>query len=301
MSGDRDLPAAISSRGPTQFHSIKPDLLAPGTFVRSARATHFQQHLSWRDDPDFGGKYVFSTGTSSSAPFVSGAAAVIRQYLRTQAVQPSAALMKAILIGAARRLPSRRENTADDYGYPDFDQGFGCLDLRILFDPGALAVPARFVDVADSSDEALDARAAPGSNHAAVAGYSVEVAGGRPLRITLAWTDRPGIYVQNNLQLEVTGPRVRLAGNGEHRYLKDPQAADPLATGIIFDKWNNVEQVVIGDPLAGTYRIRVLAENIPFPAQGYAMCVTGELVSALRHDRRQPGRVAATQSADADG
>ena len=32
-------------------------------------------------------------------------------------------------------------------------------------------------------------------------------------------------------------------------------------------------------PKPGEYRIRVIAENTPFPPQGFAVCVTGDLVS----------------------
>jgi hypothetical protein len=99
-----------------------------------------------------------------------------------------------------------------------------------------------------------------------------------PLRVTLTWTDVPGVFVQNNLQLQITGPGgLRRTGNSEHTYLKDPAVDDPEGRGLIFDKRNNVEQVRLPVAKAGVYRLLVSAQNTPSPPQGYALCVVGAL------------------------
>src|SRR5213076_1190036 len=110
VSGDPDLPAANSSRGPTDFDSVKPDLLAPGTFILSARIATAARPLNdifyWGEYAQFDNRYAFLGGSSMAAPVVAGAAAVVRQYLREAkgVANPSAALLKALLIASARRI-----------------------------------------------------------------------------------------------------------------------------------------------------------------------------------------------------
>lgn len=58
--------SSFSSRGPTLDGIIKPDVLAPGRHVRSLRAAY--------SDDD---RYIRMTGTSASAGFVSGVAALV--------------------------------------------------------------------------------------------------------------------------------------------------------------------------------------------------------------------------------
>jgi hypothetical protein len=189
--------------------------------------------------------------------------------------------MRAVLVAATRRLPSIRDGSPQDYGYPDFDQGFGRLDLSVLFDPDATPVPLSVVDVPNGSPGALEARAEPGSGRYAVASYLVDAGPNRPFRAALAWTDQPGVYVQNNLQLEVRGPGVITAGNAGHRYLRDAGMDDLAGQSVAFDKRNTVETVVIEQPAAGGYEVRVVAQNTPVPAQGYALCVVGDLQTTM--------------------
>lgn len=124
--------AAFSSRGPTLDGRLKPEVVAPGTNIVSLCSTIDGSSDMWGR---FNEDYCYSGGTSMSTPLVAGGAAVIREYLQYQGVRnPSAALLKAILMG-----------TADDlypgqYGYrefgqeilqpgPDVDQGFGRVNI----------------------------------------------------------------------------------------------------------------------------------------------------------------------------
>jgi hypothetical protein len=231
-----------------------------------------------------------------AAPVVSGCAAVVRQYLREERKleTPSAALLKAILIASARRIRPRDlpEKLRDEIGFPDYDQGFGRVDLtNVLPHDGA---PAKrrleYDDVRGDSSRALASRSAPGTLAASNA-YRLTVVDGakEPLRVVLTWSDWPSDGVQNNLHLKVTAPGgAPVYGNPEHfaaqrEALSELQRTLPDGTQVpALDKRNNVEQIVLGQPAAGEWTVEVLAENTPKPPQGYALCVVGEVDAGLR-------------------
>jgi subtilisin family serine protease len=290
MAGDADAPAALSSRGPTDFESIKPDVVAPGTYILAARSKHAPTAYFYDSYPD--SNYGYLNGTSMATPIVAGAAALVRQYLREELRidNPSAALLKAVLIASTLELPPH--NLPDIHGvvgYPDFDQGFGRINLAGVL-PAPNAPPKRKLlcyDVPRESELALNSRPRKEAPSRQIATYNFTVAEGatEPVRAVLAWTDYPGAWVQNNLALAVSGPDdLHHAGNPRHRYRR--QEFDAIIQGLEeeqepLDKRNNVEHVRVDDPKPGPYRIDVAATNTPFPPQAYALCVVGEVESEL--------------------
>lgn len=113
--------ASFSSRGPTVDGRIKPDLVAPGTWILSVKAAQAPDDSFW--DP-FNADYAFMGGTSMATPLTAGAAALVREWLGKErgVANPSAALMKAILMNGATQLPG--ETT------PSTNSGSGRVDLK---------------------------------------------------------------------------------------------------------------------------------------------------------------------------
>jgi Subtilase family/Peptidase inhibitor I9 len=110
--------SSLSSGGVTQRGRV-PDLAAPGDLgwaVCSPNTAVYQECTNPKNEPspiqDFG-------GTSQSAPFTAGGAAlVIEAYKRTHhGVRPAPALVKSILT-----------STATDLGHPAYEQGAGELN-----------------------------------------------------------------------------------------------------------------------------------------------------------------------------
>jgi subtilisin family serine protease len=79
----------FSSRGPAADGRVKPDVVAPGTFVTGARAGTGSMVMGHIDN-----RVSFASGTSHSAPQVAGAAALFTQYWKNQngGLNPSPAL-----------------------------------------------------------------------------------------------------------------------------------------------------------------------------------------------------------------
>jgi len=123
--------AAFSSRGPTDDGRIKPDIVAPGTNIISARSHDPDAGTGWGV---YDGNYIYEGGTSMSAPLTAGAVALVREWLtRIKGVNdPSAALMKAVLLngaadmspgqygtGATLEVPAQRPNNVTGWGRVD--------------------------------------------------------------------------------------------------------------------------------------------------------------------------------------
>jgi subtilisin family serine protease len=71
--------ADFSSRGPAEDGRIKPDLVAPGTWIASLRSPLGNDDFAWGE---ISSHYLFQGGTSQAGPHVSGAAAVFVQWYR---------------------------------------------------------------------------------------------------------------------------------------------------------------------------------------------------------------------------
>ena len=95
-----DVMMSGSSRGPTE-DGDKPDLVAPGGYVRSCKAQEATDTGSATWSSTY---YLEYTGTSMATPNAAGAAVMVREYLKEIAQRPSpqGALVKALLFSALR-------------------------------------------------------------------------------------------------------------------------------------------------------------------------------------------------------
>jgi serine protease AprX len=260
LTGDADVVAALSSRGPSDDGRIKPDLVAPGVGIVAARSHDSGTPIHpWPDDPD---SYQYMSGTSMAAPLVAGAAAVVREYYRTERQHmPSAALLKATLINGTDWI-DRPSFVDDRIGKPNFHQGYGRLNLAraIPFDAQA-GFALKFEDIDNAAPAALLA----GNGPRAMFTRRIHLARPGPLSVTMAWTDPPARYIQHNLDLVLIAPDgTKTVGNdGLNRLPFDR-----------FDRANNVEQARIAEASAGDWTISITAQNTFRGPQGFALAVT---------------------------
>jgi len=312
MSNGMDL-IGFSSCGPTSDGRIKPDVVAPG-LIRSATETQSKRvsgvtnvygepaYESITDPPNNQCETALTAGTSFSAPTASGMVLLVRQYFtdgfypsgqanESDAFIPSGALIKAVLVNSAHAL----EGAVVGFGYngntyeiksltppPSTQQGWGRITLDdalyLLGDKLDLNVLA---DINNGAEETL----AEGEN----AEYEIYVKQDEPLKITLVWMDpaatsSSGLALVNDLNLKVTSPSGKLyAGNMN---MQEGWSNSYGSENIEFDGVNPLENVFVENPERGTWKIEVIAENIPgngsyspWPSdrQGYALIATGNL------------------------
>ncbi len=257
--------ADFSSRGPCEDGRIKPDLVAPGTWIASLQTAATGDENAWAGISPY---YQFQGGTSQAGPHVSGAAAAFVQFYRELMADatPSPAMVKAALINSAWDM----DDSSGTIATPNMDEGWGRVDL-----PNLIGGFGRrdFIDQSEllATGQVYERRA-------------VVMESFEPLVITLAYTDVPGLPASipalvNNLDLEVIAPDGRIFhGN---RFDSDGLSVSGAATG---DRVNNVEGLYIDNPTPGEWLIRIVAQNVVEDARVDTLAIDQDfalVVSAL--------------------
>jgi serine protease AprX len=248
LSDNPNQMVAFSSRGPTLDNRVKPDVVAPGTYVLSTRSRVLPANQWGYGRFGAATLYMFDSGTSMSTPLTAGAVGVLREFLRKKAniAKPSAALLKAALIAGAVGLGGAQR--------PNNDEGHGRVNLDRVLAPQANGKALFHEHPGLTTGELAERRITVGP-------------GGRALRIVLAYSDYPGPRLVNNLNLIATAPGgASLVGNS------------PAGAASAFDAANNVEVIDIPQAAAGDWRLRVVASNVPNGPQPFALVVLGPAV-----------------------
>lgn len=220
-TGRTGIAEELSSAGPTFDGRVKPEIIADG-----------------------------EDGTSGAAALTSGAVALLQQaYKKQTGHQPSAALIKSILI-----------NTADAVGDtpgPSFKSGYGSLNALEAI---------RTVNNKQFISGSV--------TNAGETSYQVAIPDScKEFKVTLAWNDIPaGINTSkalvNNLDLRVITP-------GGQTILPWVLSSFPSADSLKapatrkMDTINNVEQVTLTNPAAGVYTIQVKGSRVTTARQQF--------------------------------
>jgi len=255
----------FSSWGPCDDGRLKPVISAPGCEVGRASGEGFIFSSLNASDSAYGGM----CGTSMATPAVAGTVALMIEAWRNQGYggandRPLPALVKAQLV-----------HTARDRGQvgPDYIYGYGEVDAESV---------VGLVRVGNPLGGASPAWGTGSVNTGQTDTFTVAVpAGSAELKATLAWDDAAAAAFAanapvNDLTLEIVAP-----GGTIHRaWVLDPANPHLDATRGTNTR-DNQEQVLVDNPAAGTWTVRVRGTAVPVGPQGYGLVYS---VEANDHD-----------------
>lgn len=248
---------AFSSWGPADDGRIKPDIVANGDSVYSSDTF-----------PNGDTSYNFKSGTSMAAPNVSGSINLLRElYESIYPGKPRSATLKALVL-----------HTADEAGGangPDYSNGWGLLNTGAAAD---------VISASPTSDAGLEEELLV---HGTTDEYYFNVAAPGDARVTIVWTDLPGVppvYVidpvakmlVNDLDL-----RIQNIGTSMTYYPWRLDKNNPLGVANTGDNnVDNVERIDAYNVPAGNYRVTVSHKGtIVGGEQPYSLVWTGMVLT----------------------
>jgi hypothetical protein len=226
-----DVISNYSSFGPTIDGRLLPQIAAVGTNVYSL---------------DYNNSYQVLQGTSMATPGVSGTIALLyERYKNIYGIKPLASLMKAVVC-----------NTARDVGNPgpDYKYGFGNLNA---------------IRAVKAIDNKTFYTGAIGTGTTLEKDIIVP-AGLVSLKVMLAYTDLPSTsgsssVLVNDLDIKIVKDGVEILP-----WVLNSAIPNNNATRGV-DSLNNIEQITIDNPSAGTYKIIVKGTRIPIGTQEFSV------------------------------
>jgi hypothetical protein len=237
---------SFSSFGPSDDGRIKPDICGNGQGLYSTSA-------------DASEIYNSKSGTSMSAPNVTGSLLLLQEYYFRQSGEfMKAASLKALVL-----------HTADEAGEPgpDYTYGWGLLNTESA---------ARLI-----SHNGCDALISEHSYEGNAMNLDFYSDGTKPLVFTIVWTDPPGSPPEASLnprdKMLVNDLNIKAVNSEEafFPYILDVEKPYMAAkTGV--NAVDNVEKIHIETPLPGLYTLEIShSGNILHDTQDFSLIVSG--------------------------
>ncbi|MEM7079810.1 MAG: S8 family serine peptidase, partial [Pseudomonadota bacterium] len=245
--------SSFSGWGPADDGRIKPDLVANGVSLTSS--------ISTADNA-----YGVSSGTSMSSPNTAGSIALLNEHgVNLFGAPLLAASMRALLM-----------HTADEAGNPGPDYSFGWGMLNAQTAAAVMSEVAATGPTAEFHDNSLSNGATDGIL------FSAGASATEPVKVTIVWVDPPGSLPPNVVdptdQILVNDLDIRLMDPNGGTHL--PWVLDVNNPALAATRGDNtadpVEQIVIDNPVAGTYQLDIShkATLLNGLAQDYSVVIT---------------------------
>lgn len=261
-----------SSWGPTLDGRIKPDVVASGQNNGTMNAGVSQITIPFGNPtgaanqqdyriPIFqpGGSFIYGwfAQTSCAASIVSGGVALMiddwRRHFPGRG-DPFPSTMRALLVHNALDL-----NDVTTTWYkpgPDYASGYGLVQINETL----------------QSLEHGDVYQGSVGNQASVSCPVTVPVGAAQFKVTLAWDDPPAMpdanpTLINDLDLVVTDP----SGTRQYPWTLDPANPSAAAVRTKEDHLNNLEQVLVANPLAGAWTVVVRGTTVPQGPQKFSV------------------------------
>ena len=259
LNSDGSSMTSFSSWGPCDDGRLKPTVSAPGCETGRVTGEAFIYSSLNTSNTAYGGTNW--CGTSMATPATAGVVAMLIEDWRARGfgganARPLPALVKSMLIHTARDLGQDG---------PDYIYGYGLVDGKGLIDllragTGTLGTGTTNWGTDSATNASLDS-------------FFVNVpAGTGELKASLAWDDAAAAAfaanaLVNNLDLELVAPD----GVTIHRpfVLAAANPHNPATTGT--NNLDNQEQVLVTNPAAGNWTIRVRGTAVPTGPQTYGL------------------------------
>ena len=251
INSDTVSPASFTSFGPTDDGRLKPDVTASGCQASG--------DFGIRSTEADGGYYV-TCGTSMSGPVAAGVMALALEDYRArypELGEPRNSTMKAFVI-----------HGAEDIGRPgpDYENGYGNVSALNTIDT------IRGGDHAEGTVTPIDS----------FSGVVNVPNGQSEFKLTLVWDDAPAspfasATLVNDLDLVVISP----SGERFYPWTLDPSSFFANAVQTSVDRVNNVEQVQISNPEAGTWTVEVVGFDMETDSQSFSLVSDFDVVESL--------------------